>query len=87
MVTKSLCQCDIDPKGEDACAKNCMLTGKAFTSAIISALLEEISLSGMPVNMDVPLFPCYAFTEVTACKMHTFSCSMCGPSQYSIVVF
>lgn len=43
METKSLCQCDIDPKGEDACAKNPMLIAKAFTLAIISALLDEVS--------------------------------------------
>ena len=43
MVTKSLCQCDMDPKGEDACAKDPLLIGKAFMFAIISALFEETS--------------------------------------------
>lgn len=58
MATKSLCQCDIDPKGEDVFAKDPMLIDKAFTFAIISALLE-ISLAGMPVQHGhSPSLPC-----------------------------
>lgn len=74
MATKSLCQCDIDPKGEDACAKDPMLIDKAFTFAIISALLE-VSLPGMPVKQGVLLLPCHAFIAITDYKMPTFSCS------------
>lgn len=48
MVTKSLCQYDIDPKGEDVCAKDPLLIGKAFMFGIISALLDETS----PRNFD-----------------------------------
>jgi len=33
----------MDPKGEDACAKDPLLIGKAFMFAIISALFEETS--------------------------------------------
>lgn len=43
MVMKSLCQYDMDPKGEDACAKDPLLIGKAFIFVIISALLDESS--------------------------------------------
>lgn len=43
MVTKSLCQCDMDPEGEDACAKDPLLIGKAFVFAIIPAVLDETS--------------------------------------------
>lgn len=41
MVMKSLCQYDMDPKGEDACAKDPLLIGKALIFAIISPLLDE----------------------------------------------
>lgn len=74
MVTESLCQCDIDPKGEDACAKDPLLLGKSLTFAIISALLDEAS----PENMGqhgVLSPPCHSSTVAATCKMHTFSCS------------
>lgn len=52
--------------------RNPMLIAKAFTFAIISALLDEVFLPRMPVSMDIPLLPCHAFTAVAACKVHVF---------------
>lgn len=56
MVTKSLCQCDMDPKGEDACAKDPLLIGKAFMFAIISALFDETSPRNSSQHWDPPSF-------------------------------
>lgn len=76
MVTKSLCQCDMDPKGEDACAKDPLLIGKAFIFAIISALPDKTSPRNFSQHpRPLSSFP-GSFTAIISCKMHTFSLFM-----------
>lgn len=75
MVTKSLCQCDMDPKGEDACAKDPLLIGKAFIFAIIPASLDETSLRNFNQHWWPPPPSC-SFIAISACKLHTFSLFM-----------